>query len=250
MDKVVAKRVKTLTLPDYCYICDADLANPHNASSHYKSARHKSALKNFQIEEKKIIQEQYSKTTNTNLCTSTKKVQNKENIKPFQNQHDNILKKDVTTNTESISYTSKGYTDTILMQPPVKFVPDVIRYLEEEQILREYENLRNLLINTASQSASNQVQEKIKLELVLEMEKLIHRIYTPNHLPLDFILSELRILNSILNSCKADTNHEVVCSTRSESKSEDSLISISSCTPIINVTIIGVVMYIAYKCLK
>ncbi|XP_030766519.1 uncharacterized protein LOC115890433 [Sitophilus oryzae] len=41
LEAIVKKKIENLTLPDYCYICDANLISPHNATSHYNSKRHK-----------------------------------------------------------------------------------------------------------------------------------------------------------------------------------------------------------------
>lgn len=51
LEEDIQEKLKKLVLSDYCYICEANLEQPLNADSHYRSKRHKDNLKLWKCEE-------------------------------------------------------------------------------------------------------------------------------------------------------------------------------------------------------
>ncbi|KAF7271861.1 hypothetical protein GWI33_015338 [Rhynchophorus ferrugineus] len=239
-EALAQERYNTLFLRDFCHVCDTDLKNSEEAASHYNSTRHKLKLQSKRAEETRACAEQYNKLFNTMPN------QYRGNLNQFQNH--NILRGDVTTNTGLIT-NNYQLPSSILKLPPVNDMPNVIGYLGEDQILTEYNDLKKVLINSASRDSRDQSREKIKLELVVELEKLMQRIYTPNHLPLEFIYGELKEVNNILQTFPSGNKNV-------SSLVEPTPVPMLKDPPsfeiyyVMRIAFIGVVLFFAYKFLR
>ncbi|XP_030766474.1 uncharacterized protein LOC115890389 isoform X6 [Sitophilus oryzae] len=173
IEAIVKEKIENLTLPDYCYICKANLMLPDNATSHYNSKRHKNnitvhrdgILNNLKSEQQEsIIREKIENLTLPDFC--------------------HICKANLTTSENATShYNSKKHKsniavrrDEILNNLKIEQQEAIVKEKIENLILPDFCHICKANLMTSDNATSHYNSNRHKSNIVAHRDKILNNL--------------------------------------------------------------------------